>query len=132
MVQAPRLEGSEVTELVEAAEQAPELFVFAGVICTALGSLIGAWWTARAKNRDTTATAGNQLIDQLQEELTRHRKSQDERMTRAERRQDEMEAHSRVLVDHNNRYRDLLHKHRAHIYDQKPPPPPEWPEDLPR
>jgi len=29
-------------------------------------------------------------------------------------------------------YRSYVHILRAHIFDGKTPPPPEWPEDLPR
>lgn len=100
------------------------------------GAVIGHVLSSRAQKRAaeiqsiaardaSTATAQDKLIDQLQEELGPYRTQMDARMT-------ELEKRNGLLVDRNDAYRDLLHKHRAHIWDQLPPPPPEWPEDLPR
>ncbi|MGO2791269.1 hypothetical protein [Microbacterium gubbeenense] len=115
------------------------VIALAGVVLTALGGIAGAWIAAQAKRRETEVKAlaaqvdaANQLSDQLQEELGGHRTAQEARITETERRLTSMEERNGVLVDRNDRYRDLLHKHRSHIWDGKPPPPPEWPDDLPR
>ncbi|WP_156759978.1 hypothetical protein [Microbacterium karelineae] len=109
-----------------------ELVGAAGIALTALGGVIGAWIAARAKAQQTAAQASDRLIDQLQEERDGYRESHEGRITAAEQRLTEVERRNGILVDRNDRYRDLLHKHRAHIWDGKPPPPPEWPDDLPR
>ncbi|MDQ0894415.1 hypothetical protein [Agromyces ramosus] len=77
-------------------------------------------------------TDAQALIDQLQEELKIHRDAQtarstaqDERMTAQDVRMERLG----MLVDG---YRDYAHTLRAHIYDELPPPPPEWPDGLPR
>lgn len=103
-----------------------------GIALTAFGGVLGAWITARSKNRSTEVDAANRMIDQLQEELGGHRTAQETRFAAAEKRLTEVERRNGILLDRNDRYRDLLHKHRSHIWDGKPPPPPEWPDDLPR
>jgi len=122
------------------------LLTLLGTALVAGGAIIGHLLSARAQKRAATiqseaaqATRENNLIDQLQEELSTSRAEQAAaraeqaaRMTAQESRMNALEERNGVLVDRNDRYRDLLHKHRAHIWDQLPPPPPEWPDDLPR
>lgn len=110
-----------------------------GVAVSALGAVLGAWLTSRTKNRQisvekrtTEFDAANRMIDQLQEELTGLRAVQEARIQATEKRLTDMELRNGMLVDRADAYRDLLHKHRSHIWDGKPPPPPEWPDDLPR
>lgn len=85
----------------------------------------GVWLGAISSGRAAKKSGENSLIDQLQEELTAYRVEagrratiQDERMERLER--------------NNDGYRAHIYELRAHIWDQKEPPPPEWPADLPR
>lgn len=110
-----------------------------GMILTVLGGVVGAIITARTKDRSTSVEArkaevdaANRMIDQLQEELVVYRAGQEQRMTTTDERMTALELRNGMLVDRADRYRDLLYKHRSHIWDGKPPPPPEWPEDLPR
>lgn len=112
------------------------LLSLGGTALLASAAMLGHVLSARAQQRAadvqatasqaaTQVTAQDKLIDQLQEELGPYRAAMDARMT-------ELEKRNGLLVDRNDLYRDLLHKHRAHIWDQLPPPPPEWPDDLPR
>lgn len=113
-----------------------------GIIGTAglvIGYIISAR-TARATAQATTKTATitaaatvdanarndtQTLVDQLQEELARHRSAQDARATAQDERLNRLETYS-------DGYRNHAHELRAHIWDGNPPPPPEWPKDLPR
>lgn len=126
------------------------LLALGGVLLTAGGALMGAWVTSRAATKSAeaharaqaqsaaaqteavAAAAQNDLIDQLQEELTGYRTTADRRAELQDERLTALEARNGILVDRNDRYRDLLHKHRSHIWEGHPPPPPEWPDDLPR
>ncbi|ALJ22034.1 hypothetical protein [Microbacterium sp. No. 7] len=87
---------------------------------------------ARVQAEAQATSRENHLIDQLQEELSSSRTEQAARMLAQEERMTGLEERNGILVDRTDRYRDLLHKHRSHIWDGKPPPPPEWPDDLPR
>lgn len=126
------------------------LLALGGVILTAAGALGGAWLSSRATAQSAEAraraqaqsaaaqteavasAAQNDLIDQLQEELTGFRATADRRAELQDERLTALGARNEILVDRNDRYRDLLHKHRYHIWEGHPPPPPEWPDDLPR
>ncbi|MGO2111643.1 MAG: hypothetical protein ACTH31_08525 [Pseudoclavibacter sp.] len=88
--------------------------------------------TAVLQARRSTRTDTHLLVDQLQEELADYRKTSDRRsadqgvrVTRLEERLEEERARA-------DAYRSHAHALRAHIFDQKPPPPPTWPIDLPR
>lgn len=72
------------------------------------------------------------LIDQLQEELTDHRAAQESRMTAQESRMTDLESRNHELMKERDGYRDHAHELRSHIWDGNPPPPPDWPEGLPR
>lgn len=105
---------------------------FFGVVLVVLGGALGsvltykvAGRTARSEGAEAQTKAENSLIDQLQEELKSYREdsgrratAQDERMNRLERLSDG--------------YRDYAHVLRSHIFDRKAPPPPDWPDGLPR
>jgi len=85
----------------------------------------GVWLGAFSSGRAAKKTGENVLIDQLQEELYRYRIAADARATAQDERMTRLDG----LVDG---YRSYVHVLRAHIYDGKNPPPPEWPESLPR
>jgi len=87
-----------------------------GPYFVAVLGLGGAWLTSKIQNKGRPE---NVLIDQLQEELTRHSTrigSLEIEQTKAQRRE-------RVRDDYIN-------KLRRHIEDGNPPPPPAWPADL--
>jgi hypothetical protein len=91
----------------------------------AAGVLGGAFLSARATSNAAKRAGENSLIDQLQEELTGYRLTADRRSTIQDERMTRLDG----LVDG---YRSYVHVLRSHIFDGKTPPPPEWPEDLPR
>lgn len=83
-----------------------------GPILALLGALGTAFFTYRASNRKLRADAGQQMIDQLQEEAAGLRKQlADERLARRQQS-------------------DYIGVLRRHIADGNPPPPPAWPEGL--
>lgn len=96
----------------------------AGAIGT-VGVVVGHLVTARAQRRAVEVEAEDKLTDQLQEELSRYRAAADARATAAEERMNRLDR----LVDG---YRTHAHELRSHIWDEKPPPPPAWPVDLPK
>lgn len=73
-----------------------------------------------------------QLIDQLQEELKDHRAEQGDRTARLEERIQKVDDRNHELMQEREAYRNHAHELRSHIWDGKPPPPPNWPEGLPR
>ncbi len=114
---------------------APALPVL-GMVAAAILSLWGVRLTVRSAERraraeaeaaagERGASAQDRLIDQLQEELASHRNAQEARLTAHEERMTRLDR----LVDG---YRSHAHDLRSHIWDGKPPPPPEWPAGLPR
>ena len=76
----------------------------------------GAWLTSKIQNKGRPE---NVLIDQLQEELTRH----SSRISSLESEQTKAKKRERIRDDYIN-------KLRRHIEDGNPPPPPAWPDDL--
>lgn len=91
-------------------------WVIAGPVVTGLIAAGVAVLVAKMQNKGRPENA---LIDQLQEELTRHSgriSSLESEQTKAKRRE-------RVRDDYIN-------KLRRHIEDGNPPPPPVWPADL--
>jgi hypothetical protein len=84
--------------------------IVAGI--TALGVIASAYLTYRVSNRKLRTDAGQQMIDQLQEQSDR----QDKRITALERT---------VRVQG-----DYIGHLRLHIADGNPPPPPPWPQGL--
>lgn len=110
-----------------------------GVVIGAAGTIVGAILMYRVNVRANAiaaatarATRENALIDQLQEELSGYRKTADERAAEMDRRMNALEARNVEITQERDGYRDYAHELRAHIYDQNPPPPPEWPAHLPR
>lgn len=84
----------------------------AGAVLTLLGVLFSTWLTSRASNRKLRSDSGQQMIDQLQEEVSGLRA----RVAQLERNQ-------RVQDDY-------IGQLRMHIADRQPPPPPAWPNQL--
>lgn len=101
------------------------LITLAGSALLASGVWIGHILAARTAGRAAKQSGENALIDQLQEELGRHRDTAERRATAQDERMNRLE----VYVDG---YRNHAHELRAHIWDGNPPPPPEWPDGLPR
>lgn len=96
---------------------------------------------------DANAKTNEQvMIDQLQEELGSHREqdrenrrveaeraaAQDERMLEMERRMTKLDERNEVTLRERDAYRDHAHALRSHIWDGNQPPPPPWPEGLPK
>lgn len=108
------------------------LMALGGVLLTAAGALGGSW-LARRSSREATKlqaqvaqrTAEHTLIDQLQEELKGFRESAERRATAQDERMNRLEHYM-------DEYRTYAHDLRAWIFDEKPPPPPAWPEGLPK
>ena len=117
----------------------PSLLTLAGVVLTVVGAVVGSVLTNRVARRaaETVAIATqksgeNQLIDQLQEELGGHRKIAEDVRQAADRRATVQDERMNRLDKLASGYRDHAHELRSHIYDGKPPPPPDWPPNLPR
>ena len=97
------------------------LLTLAGIGLTAGGAVIGSLMLSKTAKRTDTQS----LVDQLQEELVAHRSEQSARSTAQDERMNRLETYS-------DGYRNHAHELRAHIWDGNPPPPPEWPANLPR
>ena len=111
----------------------------AGVMLVVIGGIVGSVLTNRVATRAartaaiaTEKSGENQLIDQLQEELGGHRKIAEDVRQAADRRATVQDERMNRLDQLATGYRDHAHELRSHIWDGKPPPPPEWPADLPR
>jgi hypothetical protein len=100
-----------------------------------LGGIL-AWWRrgAALKARvleaeraleESKRSTGNDLIDQLQEELREHRQAANARATAQDERLNRLDGQHDVAREH-------IHALRSHIWEGKPPPPPPWPAGLPR
>jgi membrane protein implicated in regulation of membrane protease activity len=79
---------------------------------TALGVFASAWITARVSSRKNRSDSGQQMIDQLQEDVK-------------ELRQNLAMTQRTVRVQG-----DYIGQLRRHIADSHPPPPPPWPDGL--
>lgn len=124
----------------------PEVWgALAGVVAAALtvgGVALGHILSSRVQRRATEVqaeanrrSAEHQLIDQLQEEVTRlgselvrRGGNLDERLERVERRNDELMAELMERTQERDTLREYAHTLRGHIFDELPPPPPVWPE----
>ena len=84
----------------------------AGAVLTLIGVLGSAVLTRRSSDRKLASDAGQQMIDQLQEELAAVRAEQAS-LRRTQRIQG-----------------DYIGQLRRHIADGNPPPPPAWPDGL--
>lgn len=103
----------------------------AGLLGTAVGAKVAAnatvkaaAATARAQEKTSSDTAQNQLIDQLQEELTGYRLQNDHRVG-------ELEGEVKILRNENRGYRAFIGVQRDQMAEHGVPLPP-WPENLPR
>lgn len=76
----------------------------------------GGWLTTKIQHRGKPENA---LIDQLQEETSRHAK-----------RIDSLEAEQTKAKKRERIRDDYINKLRRHIEDGNPPPPPVWPDGL--
>lgn len=118
---------------------ATALLALAGTALLAGSAVFGALLSARAQKRAAKvqaeaaqSTRENALIDQLQEELAGHRQATNERLVEQERRMNAVEERNHELMRERDAYRDHAHELRSHIWDGKPPPPPDWPPGLVR
>lgn len=85
----------------------------------------GVWLGAISSGRAAKKSGENALIDQLQEELNRYRTAADARATAQDQRMTRLDG----LVDG---YRQHAHRLHTHILEDKGPPPPPWPTNLPQ
>lgn len=115
------------------------LLGLAGSGLLAGAAVLGSMLTARAQKRAISvqieaaqASRENALIDQLQEELAGHREATNVRLVEQERRMNAVDERNHELMRERDLYRDHAHELRSHIWDRKDPPPPDWPEGLPR
>jgi len=102
----------------------------AGGVLTLIGVVVSAVLTKRGSDRKLKQDAGQQMIDQLQEELREARAERaEERAKRADERAKDaarMDAVERTLRIQG----DYIGQLRRHIADGNPPPPPAWPDGL--
>jgi Flp pilus assembly protein TadB len=115
------------------------LLALAGTGLLAGAAILGSLMTAKANKRATAvqveaaqASRENALIDQLQEELAGHREATNTRLVAQEKRMNAQEERTHEVTRERDAYRDHAHELRSHIWDGKPPPPPDWPTGLPR
>ena len=87
-----------------------------GSVAVAVVGVCGTWLAAKIQHKGRPENA---LIDQLQEELTRHAA----RIDSLESEQTKAKKRERIRDDYIN-------KLRRHIEDGNPPPPPAWPDGL--
>lgn len=90
-----------------------------GVALTVLGTLAAAYLTYRVSNRKLRVDSGQQMIDQLQEDI---------KELRAERVKDGVRISALERVQRIQG--DYIGQLRRHIADGNPPPPPPWPDGL--
>ena len=90
------------------------LFVLVGVLFTAVVSVVVAVLTGKQKQFEALVDELREQVDDLRDQV----KDNDTRIQRLERR--------------DRQWADYVHILRRYIYDQKPPPPPEWPAGLDR
>lgn len=115
------------------------LLSFGGVLLTAIGAFGGHWLTRKSSHEATKTQAESQkrsdehlLIDQLQEELKSYRDEARERAHAADNRATAQDERMNRLERYSDGYRSHAHELRAWIFDGKQPPPPPWPEGLPK
>lgn len=86
---------------------------------TTFGVIAAAYVTSRVSNRKLKADAGQQMIDQHQEDIKELRAGRAEDRARITA----LERHVRIQGDY-------IGQLRKHIADGHPPPPPTWPQGL--
>lgn len=90
------------------------LYALMGVLFTAVVSVVVVVLTGKQK-------AVTAMVAALQDEVESLREQVGDNETRIQR-----------LERRDRQWADYVHILRRHIYDQKPPPPPEWPAGLDR
>lgn len=95
-------------------EEVVALFALVGVLFAAVVSVVVAVLTGKQKAVVALVEALQSEVESLREQVS----DNDARIQRLERR--------------DRQWADYVHILRRHIYDQKPPPPPEWPSGLDR
>jgi len=112
----------------------PIAATLAGSVLLFGGGLVGSILTYRVTRRanETAAdtaerSAENVLIDQLQEELGQYRVENNARATEQDRRMQSLEERNLEVTTERDILRDYAHQLRSDIYNQKEPPPTEWP-----
>lgn len=90
------------------------LYALMGVLFTAVVSVVVVVLTGKQK-------AVTAMVAALQDEVESLREQVGDNETRIQR-----------LERRDRQWADYVHILRCHIYDQKPPPPPEWPAGLDR
>lgn len=90
------------------------LYALMGVLFTAVVSVVVVVLTGKQKAVTAMVAALQDEVESLREQVG----DNENRIQRLERR--------------DRRWADYVHILRRHIYDQKPPPPPEWPAGLDR
>ncbi len=92
---------------------------FLAPLLTLVGVIAAAYFTYRVSNRKLKSDAGQQMIDQHQEDIKELRAGRAEDRTRIAA----LERHARIQGDY-------IGQLRRHIADGNPPPPPPWPDGL--
>ena len=119
----------------------PDTLQFLGTIATGALALGGIYLSVRQTGRTAKTTDSQQIIDQLQEELTRVEKRCTDELGRAETRHREeiarLEARMADMASAMGRLEDREHvledyaqALRHHIDSNVGPPPPTWPAEL--
>ena len=96
------------------ADEVVALFALVGVLFTAVVSVVVVVLTGKQK-------AVSAMVAALQDEVESLREQVGDNETRIQR-----------LERRDRQWADYVHVLRRFIYDQKPPPPPEWPAGLDR
>lgn len=111
----------------------------AGVVLASLGAWFGAALARKSAKESTAAQiAANQssneqlMIDQLQEELAGYRREAVEAGRLAAERATAQDERMNRLERYSDGYRSHAHELRSWIWDGRQPPPPPWPEGLPK
>lgn len=92
--------------------------------------VVGGWFVKRTPEHEPGGSRENKLIDQLQEELSRARELEREKVERLETGQKELKARMGRMESRELMWRQYTFELQAHIIAQKPPPPPEFPAGL--
>ena len=115
-------------------EWLPIVGTLLGTVLLVGGGMAGSAMTNKvAKRANETASvavsrsAENDLIDQLQEELSQYRIENNERATGQDRRMQTLEDRNLEITTERDILRDYAHQLRSDILSSKPPPPAEWP-----
>ena len=96
------------------ADEVVALFALVGVLFTAVVSVVVVVLTGKQKAVSAMVAALQDEVESLREQVG----DNENRIQRLERR--------------DRQWADYVHVLRRFIYDQKPPPPPEWPAGLDR